>query len=50
MKESRERDRRERWRRIMDSRYNKWYKEIKGEEIPGYLKKGWGRGRVDGQG
>lgn len=44
-----ERDRgwqkRERWKRIGKSRYNRWYKEVKGEEIPGYLKKGWGESR-----
>lgn len=36
---------RERWERIGRSRYNRWYKEIKGEGIPGYLKKGWGESR-----
>lgn len=40
-------NRRERWRRIIDSKYNKWYKMIKEEGISEYLKKGWGR--VDGQ-
>lgn len=37
--------RRERWERIRESRYNKWYGEVKGEGIPGYLKKGWGENR-----
>lgn len=32
--------RRERWNRIRKSKYNKWFKEVKGEGIPGYLKKG----------
>lgn len=36
---------RERWKRIGKSRYNRWYKEVKGEGIPGYLKKGWGESR-----
>jgi hypothetical protein len=35
----------ERWERIRRSRYNNWYKEVKGEGIPGYLKKGWGESR-----
>ncbi|EZA52484.1 hypothetical protein X777_08600 [Ooceraea biroi] len=29
----------------MGSNYNKWYKIVKGEGIPGYLKKGWGESR-----
>lgn len=41
----RERQRRERWEKIRESRYNRWYREIKGEGIPGYLKKGWGESR-----
>lgn len=40
LREDREIDRTERWRGIIDSTYNKWYKEIKGEKSPGYLKKG----------
>ncbi|KMQ83170.1 hypothetical protein RF55_20734 [Lasius niger] len=39
------RQRRERWERINDSRYNRWYKEIKEQEIPEYLKKGWSEER-----
>jgi len=31
----------ERWEKIVRSRYNIWYKSIKGEGVPGYLKKGW---------
>lgn len=37
-----ERQREERWKRIRESRYNKWYKEMKEMRIPKYLKKGWG--------
>lgn len=37
--------RREMWEKIRGSKYNKWYGEVKGEEIPGYLKKGWGESR-----
>ncbi|XP_053989994.1 uncharacterized protein LOC128882420 [Hylaeus volcanicus] len=33
--------REERWRKIMESRYNTWYKMIKGEQVPRYLKKNW---------
>lgn len=35
----------ERWAKINNSEYNKWYKKIKGMRIPGYLKKGWGESR-----
>ncbi|EZA53803.1 hypothetical protein X777_06867 [Ooceraea biroi] len=35
----------ERWKRIRESNYNKWYKWIKGDGIPEYLKKGWGESR-----
>ncbi|XP_051161831.1 uncharacterized protein LOC127281899 [Leptopilina boulardi] len=31
------RDREERWKRIRESKYNKWYKFIKREEMPKYL-------------
>lgn len=30
----------ERWGKIRESRYNKWYQWINGEGIPEYLKKG----------
>jgi hypothetical protein len=40
-----ERQAEERWRKIRDSRSNKWYKEIKREGIPIYLKKGWSEER-----
>lgn len=36
-----ERQKRERWEKIRQSRYNKWYERIKGEGAPGYSKKGW---------
>lgn len=44
----REREREERWKGIRSSRYSKWYGRVKGEKIPGYLRKGWGK--VDGKG
>ncbi|CAK9801077.1 Retrovirus-related Pol polyprotein from type-1 retrotransposable element R2 (Fragment) [Anthophora plagiata] len=31
----------ERWKRIRESKYNKWYKMVKGVGVPGYLKKVW---------
>lgn len=34
-------DRKERCMRLIESSYNEQYKVIKGERIPGYLKKGW---------
>lgn len=45
MREEKELQRRERWERINESKYNRWYREVKGEGIPGYLKKGWGENR-----
>lgn len=42
MREEKELQRRERWERINQSKYNRWYREVKGEGIPGYLKKGMG--------
>lgn len=41
VREDREIQRKERWKMINKSQYNRWYKEIKGEGIPGYLRKGW---------
>lgn len=38
VREGKKIDRRERWRSIIDSNYNKWYSDIKGEGIPRYLK------------
>lgn len=37
--------RKERWEKINESTYNKWYEMIKNEGIPGYLKKNWGESR-----
>lgn len=31
----------ERWNRIRESRYNKWYKMVIGEGVPGYLRNDW---------
>lgn len=31
----------ERWKRIEETRFNKWYSKVKGRGVPGYLKKGW---------
>lgn len=45
MREEKELQRRERWERINESKYNRWYREVKEKEIPGYLKKGWGENR-----
>lgn len=41
----REIEKKERWERIENSRYNNLYKWIKDKGIPGYLKKGWNEGR-----
>ncbi|XP_024868799.1 calcium-binding and coiled-coil domain-containing protein 2-like [Temnothorax curvispinosus] len=45
VKWEREVQRAERWERIKESRYSKWYKKVKKEGIPEYLKKGWGESR-----
>ncbi|EZA50331.1 hypothetical protein X777_11275 [Ooceraea biroi] len=42
-KEEKKRKREERWERIIGSKYNRWYKVVKGEGLPEYLKKGWKR-------
>lgn len=43
--EDKERQREERWRRIERSGYNRWYKVVKEEGVPSYLRKGWGKSR-----
>lgn len=45
VREDREIQRKERWKMINKSQYNRWYKGIKGEGIPEYLRKGWGKSR-----
>jgi len=44
-KEERERQREIRREKISSARYNRWYKEVKGKGVPGYLKRGWGEER-----
>lgn len=39
IKEDRDLDRKERWEKTRESRYNKWYSMIKRKGIPGYLKR-----------
>jgi len=31
----------ERWEKIKNSRYNRWYGRVKGKGVPEYLKRGW---------
>lgn len=38
-----EMQRMERWRRIKESRYDRWYKEVREKGIPDYLKKSGGK-------
>lgn len=38
--------RKHRWERISRPEYNGWYKEVKEEEVLGYLRKGWGGEQV----
>ncbi|EZA50916.1 hypothetical protein X777_10743, partial [Ooceraea biroi] len=45
LKREKEIQRKERGEKIGESRYNAWYKRVKCEGIPGYLKKGWGESR-----
>lgn len=35
----------ERWEKIRESQFNKWYKEVKGIGISNYLKKDWRESR-----
>ncbi|KYN22000.1 hypothetical protein ALC57_05612 [Trachymyrmex cornetzi] len=35
----------ERWEKIRESRFNRWYGWVKGEGVSAYLGKGWGEGR-----
>lgn len=37
--------REKRWEEIRNSKSNRWYQRVKGDGIPGYLKKGWGESR-----
>lgn len=48
VKKDKENQKQKRWKRINNSEYNRWYKRIKGEKVPEYLKKGWRR--IDGEG
>lgn len=41
----RQRQEEERWKKIGDSKYSRWYGRMKGRGILGYLKKGWGESR-----
>ncbi|XP_070529779.1 calponin homology domain-containing protein DDB_G0272472-like [Cardiocondyla obscurior] len=41
VKKNKEWQREERWKKIRESRFNKYYKKVKEEGIPGYLKLGW---------
>lgn len=41
----REKQRKERWEKIRNSRYNRWYGLVKGDGVAEYLKKGWGESR-----
>lgn len=42
-----ENDRGKRWKRIASSRYNKWYRMIKGSEVPEYLRSFKKEGRLN---
>ncbi|KYN24369.1 hypothetical protein ALC57_04031, partial [Trachymyrmex cornetzi] len=35
----------ERWEKIRESRFNRWYGWVKGKGVPAYLGNGWGEGR-----
>ncbi|XP_036145342.1 uncharacterized protein LOC118646472 [Monomorium pharaonis] len=41
VRREREKQRKERWEGIRDSKYNGWYWRVKGEGIPEYLKRNW---------
>lgn len=33
----------QRWERIRKRKFSRWYRKVKGEGLPKYLEKGWGR-------
>lgn len=35
----------ERWEKIEEARFNKWYNRVKGKRVPRCLKKGWKKKR-----
>jgi len=35
----------ERWEKIRESKFNKWYGKVKGKGVPEYLRKGWSEER-----
>lgn len=39
----------ERWEKIEEARFNKWYNRVKGKRVPGYLKEGWKEKRLLGR-
>jgi len=45
MKKDKEKQEEERWEKIRESRYNRWYKEVKEKGIPEYLRKEWEESR-----
>lgn len=45
IKVEKEKQREKRWEKIENATYNKWYKWIKGQRVPAYLKKNWGESR-----
>jgi len=42
---NKEGQRKKREEKVRESQYNKWYKEVRVEGIPGYLSKGWSEER-----
>lgn len=47
VKTEKKKQRVKRWKRIGGSSYNRWYREVKGEEIPEYLKERMGRKKME---
>lgn len=45
VRRDKEMQRTERWEKIRESQFNKWYKEVNGIGISNYLKKGWRESR-----
>ena len=44
-REDKKRQEEERWSKLIESKYNECYREIKSEGLPKYLTKGWGENR-----
>lgn len=45
VRKEKRRQEKERWERIGESRFNRWYSWVKGKKVPHYLRKRWNEKR-----